>query len=140
MCGAGTPSGCDVHGCRGAAGCTRGRSDEITVDGPQIVTRPVNVDEISRAVVYPDLLSGRVMKSVDPDVRSGDPVSLKRIPGADGDACHSEWREMVPDDVIMEKFVLVPEVCPVRSMTSVAEPTFLPALSEVYSPVFLAGG
>ena len=71
------------------------------------------------------------MKSVDPDVRGGDPMSLKMIPGADGDACHSVWREMVLDDVVMEKFVLVPEVCPVGSMTSAAEPTFLPALSEV---------
>ena len=58
----------------------------------------------------------------------------------DGDACHLEWREMVLDNVMMDKFVLVPEVCPVGSMTSAAEPTFLPALSEVYSPVFLAGG
>ena len=33
------------------------------------------------------------MKSVDPDVRSGDPMSLKTIPDADGDACQSEWRE-----------------------------------------------
>ena len=82
------------------------------VDEPLVVARPVNVDAISRAAVYPDLLSGRVMKSVDPDVRSGDPMSLKTIPGADGDACHS----------------------------SAAEPTFLPALSEVYSPVFLTGG
>ena len=99
------------------------------VDGPLVVARPVNVDAISRAAVYPDLLSGRAMKSVDPDVRDGD----------DGDACHVKWREMVLDDVMMEKFVLVPEVCPVGSMTSAAEPTFLPALSEVYSPVFLAG-
>ena len=77
------------------------------------------------------------MKSVDPDVRSGDPMSLKTIPGADGDACHSEWWEMVLDDVTMEKFVLlVLEVCPVGSLTSAAEPTFLPAWSEVYSPVF----
>ena len=42
------------------------------------------------------------------------------------------------DDMLMEKFVLVPEVCPVGSMTSEAGPTFLPALSEVYSLVFLA--
>ena len=39
------------------------------------------------------------------------------------------------DDIVMKKFVLVPEVCPIGSMTSAAEPTFLPALSEVYSPV-----
>ena len=41
--------------------------------------------------------------------------------------------------MVMEKFVLVPEVCPVGSMTSAAEPTFLSALSEVYSLVVLAG-
>ena len=110
------------------------------VEGPVVVARPVNVDATSRTVVYPDLLSGRVMKSVDPDVRGGDPMLLKTIPGADGDACHSEWREMVLDNVVMVKFVLVPEVCPVGSMTSAAEPTFLPALSKVYSPFFLAGG
>ena len=110
------------------------------VDGPLVVAWPVNVDAISRAAVYPDLLSGRVMKSVDPDDRSGNLMSLKTIPGADGDACHSEWRELVLDDVIMEKFVLVPEVCPVGSMTSAAEPTFLPALSEVYSLVFFSLG
>ena len=75
------------------------------------------------------------MKSVDPDVRSGDLLSLKTIPGVDGDACHSEWREMVLDDVVMEKFVLVLEVCPVGSMMSAARPTFLPALTEMYSPV-----
>ena len=110
------------------------------VEGPLVVARPVNVDAISWAAVYPDLLSGGVMKSVDPEVGSGDKMLLKTIPDADGDACHSEWREMVLDDVRKEKFVLVPEVCPVGSMTGAAEPTFWPALSEVYSPVFLAGG
>ena len=107
---------------------------------PVVALTRSQVDVISRAAVYLDLLSGRVMKSVDPDVRNGDPMSLKMIPGADGDSCHSEWREMVLDDVMMEKFVLVPEVCPVGSMTSAAEPTFLPALSEVYSPVFFSRG
>ena len=110
------------------------------VEGPLVVGRPVDVDAISRAAVYPDLLSGRVMKSVDPDVGSGDPMSLESIPDADGDACHSVWRELVLDDVVREKFVLVPEVSPAGSMTSASESTFLPALSEVYSPVFLAGG
>ena len=52
------------------------------------------------------------------------------------DGCHTEWRETVVDDMKMEKSVLVPEVCPVGSMTSAAGPTFLPALSEVYSLVF----
>ena len=66
------------------------------------------------------------MMSVDPDVRRGDPRLLQTIPDADG-------------DVVREKFVLVPEVSPSGSMTSAPELTFLPALSEVYSPIFLAG-
>ena len=65
------------------------------VDGPLGVALPVNVDAISWAALYPDLLSRRGMKSVDPDVRSGDPMSLKTIPGTDGDACHLEWRDML---------------------------------------------
>ena len=43
-------------------------------------------------------------------------------------------------EVWMEKFVLVPEPCPVVSMTSTVARTFGPALSEEYSPVVLAGG
>ena len=80
------------------------------------------------------------MESVDPDVESGDLVSLNVVPDVDWDACHREWREMVVDDMVMEKFVLVPEMCPVGSMTSAVEPMFLPTLSEVYSLVALAGG
>ena len=34
---------------------------------------------ISRAEVDPDLLSGRVMKSIDPDVESDDQVSLNVV-------------------------------------------------------------
>ena len=48
--------------------------------------------------------------------------------------------ETVVADAEMEKFVLIPEACPVVSMTSTAELTFGPVLSEVYSPVVLAGG
>ena len=43
-------------------------------------------------------------------------------------------------EVWMERFVLVPEACPVVSMTSTVARTFGPALSEEYSPVVLAGG
>ena len=77
-----------------------------------IVAWPVNDDTISQVGVDPNLLSGRVMESVDPDVESGDQVSLNM----DWDASHTEWRETVVDDMVMEKFVLVPEVCPVGSI------------------------
>ena len=40
--------------------------------------------------------------------------------------------EMVVEDAEMEKFVLIPEACPVVSMTSTAELTFGPFLSEVF--------
>ena len=40
----------------------------------------MNADAISPAAVYPDLLSSEVMMSVDPDVGSGDPMSLRTIP------------------------------------------------------------
>ena len=77
------------------------------VGGTPDVAWPVNVDVISRAKVDPDLLSGRVMQSVDPDVGSGDRMSLNLIPDVDEDACHTEWRETVVDNIVMEKFVLV---------------------------------
>ena len=43
-------------------------------------------------------------------------------------------------EVWMERFVLVPEACPVVSMTSTVARTFGPALSKEYSPVVLVGG
>ena len=110
------------------------------VGGALVVAWPADDDMISEVEVDQDLLSGQIMKPVDPDEESGDEMSLNAVPGMDGDACYTEWRETVIEDAEMEKFVLVPEVCPVVSMTSAAEPTFGPALSEVYSPVDLAGG
>ena len=47
---------------------------------------------------------------------------------------------MVVAEKWMERFVLVPEECPVVSMTSAVARTFGPAVSEEYSPVVLAGG
>ena len=102
-----------------------------------IVKWPAHDDMISQVEVDQDLLSGRIMKAVDTDEESGDQVSLVAVPAVDRDACHTKWRQTVVDDVVMEKFVLV---CPIVSMTSAAELTFQPALSEVYSPVVLAGG
>ena len=52
---------------------------------------PVNDDMISQVGVGPDLLSGRVMKMVDPDVASGDQVLPQVVPDVDRDGCHMEW-------------------------------------------------
>ena len=70
-----------------------------------VVAWPANDDTISQVEVDQDLLSGQVMKSVDPDDESGDQVSLNAVPHVDWDACHTEWRETVVDDMVMEKFV-----------------------------------
>ena len=140
MCGTGSASGCGVQGGGGAAGLAWGRSDETS--GWQYtccyMACSYHDDTISQVEVDQDLLSGRIMKPVDPDEKSGDHGSLMAVPAVDRDACHTEWRETVVDE--MEKFVLVPEVCPVVSTTSAAEPTVLLAMSEEYSPVVLAGG
>ena len=108
------------------------------VGSTPVVAWPTHEDTISQVKVDQDLLSGRIMKLVDPDEKSGDHGSLMAVPAVDWDACHTEWRETVVYE--MEKFVLVPEVCPVVSTTSAAEPKVWPALSEEYSPVVLAGG
>ena len=68
-----------------------------------IVAWPANDAMILQVGVDPDLLSGRVMMSVDPDVESGDQVLLNVVPDVDWDACHTEWRETVVDDMVMEK-------------------------------------
>ena len=41
---------------------------------------------------------------------------------------------------MVDEIVLVPEMYPIVSMKSVVVPTFLPALSEVFSVAVLGGG
>ena len=60
-----------------------------------VVAWPAHDDMISQVEVDQDLLSGRIMKSVDPDEESGDQVLLVVVPVVDRDACHTEWRETV---------------------------------------------
>ena len=95
------------------------------------LTLPVNDDINSQ--VDPDMLSGRVMES-------SNQVLLEVVPFVDRDGCPTGWLETEIDDIMMEKFVLVPEMSLIGSMTSAAVPTFLPALSEVCSLAVLAGG
>ena len=52
-----------------------------------VFTWPVNDDMISQVGVGPDLLPGRVMKMVEPDVESGDQVLLEVVPNVDRDGC-----------------------------------------------------
>ena len=105
-----------------------------------VFTWLVDDDMIAHVGVGPDLLSGRVINMVDPDVESDDQVLLKVVPDVVRDGCHTGWLETEIDDMMRDKFVLVPEMSPIGSMTSAAEPTFLPALSDVPSLVVLAGG
>ena len=79
------------------------------------------------------LSSGREPAGISSEVGSDVCVVLDRLPAA------VSVRTAVAE-VWMEWFVLVPEACPVVSMTSMVARTFGPALSEEYSPVVLAGG
>ena len=65
------------------------------VGGTPVVAWPAHEDTISQVEVDQDLLSGRIMKSVDPDEKSGDHGSLMAVHAVDRDACHTEWRETV---------------------------------------------
>ena len=101
--------------------------------GAPALILPVNDDDINSQVgVVPDMLSGRVMVS-------STQVLLEVVPFVDRDGCPMGWLEMEIDDSMIEKFVLVPEMSPIGSMTSAAVPTFLPALSEVCSLGVLPG-
>ena len=82
-----------------------------------------------------------------PDVLISGREPAERVSGVGSDICVVPNQlpvvvseETKVEDAEMEKFVLVPEACPVVSMMSTAELTFGPVLSEVYSPVVLAGG
>ena len=75
------------------------------------------------------LISGREPAKMVSDVGSDICVVPNQLP-----VVVSE--ETVVEDAEMKKFVLIPEACP----TSTVELTFGPVLSEVYSPVVLAGG
>ena len=50
------------------------------------------------------------------------------------------WLNSESDCCVMDEIVLVPEMSPIVSMKSAVVPTFLPALSEVFSLAVLAGG
>ena len=101
--------------------------------GAPALTLLVNHDINSQVGVVPDMLSGRVMES-------STQVLLEVVPFVDRDGCPTGWLETKIDDSMMEKFVLVPEMSLIGSMTSAAVSTFLPALSEVCSLAVLAGG
>ena len=81
------------------------------------------IDDINSQVgVVQDMLSGCVLEC---NIQ----VLLEVVPFVDRDGCPTGWLETECDERMMEKFVLVPEMSPIGSMTSAAVPTFLPALS-----------
>ena len=84
------------------------------------LTLPVNDEINSQVEVGPDMLSGRVMEMVDPDVESSNQLLLEVVPFVDRDGCTTGWLETEIDDSVMEKFILDPETSPIVSMTSAA--------------------
>ena len=63
--------------------------------------------------------------------------TLVVVPFVDGCCRPAGWLES--DCCVMDEIVLVPEMSPIVSMRSAAVPTFLPAMSEVFSLAVLAG-
>ena len=62
------------------------------------------------------------------------------VPFVDGCGRPAGWIDSESDCCMMDEIGLVPEMSPIVSMKSAAVPTFLPALSEVFSLSVLAGG
>ena len=67
-------------------------------------------------------------------------ATLAVVPFVVGCGCPAGWLEYESDCCVMDEIVLVPEMSPIISMKSAVVPTFLPALSEVFSLAVLAGG
>ena len=82
----------------------------------------MNDDINSQVGVDPDMLSGRAMES-------STQVLLEVVPFVDRDGCPTGWLDTEIGDSMMEKFVLVPEMSPIGSMTNAAVPTFLPCFA-----------
>ena len=81
----------------------------------------------------------RISSPSDTDIVMSDCIATVTPMLAAAPQAASEFAQTRPEKW-MERFVLVPEECPVVSMTSAVARTFGPAVSEEYSPGVLAGG
>ena len=100
MRGAGSAFGCGIQEAVELLGLPVVALTRSLVGCTPVVAGPAHDDTISRVEVDQDPLSGRIMKSVDPDEESGEQVSLMAVPAVDRDACHTEWWETVVDDMV----------------------------------------
>ena len=96
---------------------------------------PMMVDE---PATEPLSLPVVVNKETQVDVRWD--TTLAVVPFVDGCGRPAGWLDSESDCCVMDEIVLVPEMSPIISMRSAAVPTFLPAMSEVFSLAVLAGG
>ena len=62
--------------------------------------------------------------------------TLAVVPFVDGCGRPAGWLDSESDCCVMDEIVLVPKMSPIVSMRSVAVPTFLPAMSEVFPLLF----
>ena len=62
------------------------------------------------------------------------------VPFVDGGGRPAGWLDSESDCCVMDEIVLAPEMSPFVSVRSADVPTFLPAMSEVFSLAVLAGG
>ena len=96
---------------------------------------PMMVDE---SATEPLSLPVVVNEETQVDVRWD--TTLAVVPFVDGCGRPAGWLDYESDCCVMDEIVLVPEMSPIISMRSVAVPTFLPAMSEVFSLAVLTGG
>ena len=62
------------------------------------------------------------------------------VPLVDGSGRPAGWLDFEYDCCAIDEIVFAPEMSPIVSVRSAAVPTFLPAMSEVFSLAVLAGG
>ena len=87
-----------------------------------------------------ELLSLTVVVNTETQVDVRWESTLAVVPFVDGCGRPAGWLDSESDCCVMDEIVLVPEMSPIVSMRSAAVPTFLPAMSEVFSLAVLAGG
>ena len=92
---------------------------------------------------YPSIdrrVSDDVVLNTETQVDDRWETTLAVVPFVDECGRPAGWLDSESDCCVMDEIVLVPEMSPIVSMRSAAVPTFLPAMSEVFSLAVLAGG
>ena len=85
-------------------------------------------------------LSLPVVVDTESQVDVGWATTSAVVPFVDGSGRPAGWLDSESDCCAIDEIVLASEMSPIVSVRSAAVPTFLPAMSEVFSLAVLAGG